>query len=272
MPIFAFWNFKQNEEVDVLCDLIQRYGIEILVLAEQGFDSSKLIANYAKQTGTALFSIGLGHEIARVSVFSRFPTEQFVDVTDTPYVSIKEYRPIVGYSLLIVAVHLPSKLRQDSKDFPFIASRLRQWVEAAEQKVGHDRTILVGDFNMNPFEDGMVSSDAIHGVMDRRIAAKGSRKVLSEERRYFYNPMWKLMGDHRNQMLGTYFLSSGNMVHYFWDTFDQVLIRPSLLDFFREDDLSVLHEIGQRSLLAGTHPGINTSISDHLPLVFQISS
>jgi hypothetical protein len=64
---------------------------------------------------------------------------------------------------------------------------------------------------VNPFEDGIVSSDAIQGVMDRRVAAKGSRTVLFQERLHFYNPMWKVRDDSRNHLLGTYFLPSSTI-------------------------------------------------------------
>ena len=270
MPAIAFWNFGGQRQLGTLLDLLIRYGVEILVIAEPGFDRAELIASYSRATGQTLYCPSLGHEIARVLFYSVFPNERFADVADRRYVSFKEYRPLVGQSVLLGAVHLPSKLRQDSKDLPFIASRVRKWVDEAEKQVGHERTILVGDFNMNPFEDGMVASDALHGVMDRRVAAKEKRTVLFDTHPYFYNPMWKLMGDSDNKALGTFFLGSGSNVHYFWDTFDQVLVRPALLNAFRDEELHILEGIGSRPLLSKGSVGIDVGLSDHLPILFKI--
>jgi hypothetical protein len=171
---------------------------------------------------------------------------------------------------LLVGVHLPSKLHQRDSDQPFEAGRLIQRIRRAEQQVGHDRTLVIGDFNMNPFEPGMVSCDALHGVMDRRIAAKKSRVVNGTERQFFYNPMWRLMGDSASDALGTFYRSSGSYVSYFWQTFDQVLLRPTLLPEFREQDLKVIQDLGNRSLLRDSGVGLAPGFSDHLPIVLKL--
>jgi hypothetical protein len=59
-------------------------------------------------------------------------------------------------------------------------------------------------------------------------------------------------------------------VHYFWQTFDQVLVRPSLLEAFPEEELRIVHTVGSRSLLKDRTPGIDRRISDHLPLLFKL--
>ena len=94
----------------------------------------------------------------------------------------------------------------------------------------------------------------------------------AESRRYFYNPMWALMGDHTSAALGTFFRGSGSYTHYFWHTFDQVLLRPSLLAAFREDELRVVETVGQRSLLAKNGPGLDLKISDHLPILLKLNT
>ena len=45
---------------------------------------------------------------------------------------------------------------------------------------------------MNPFDPGVTSGEGFHGVMDKRIAEKGSRKIVGKVRDFFYNPMWSL--------------------------------------------------------------------------------
>ncbi len=269
MPTIAFWNLGRKKHLPTLVDLIEENGIEILVVAEQEFETAELIVAYAERTERTLHSLDIVS--SRVRFYSVFPTDQFRPVADDGYTSIKEYRPLLGDPLLIVGVHLPSKLFQREFDQPAEAQRLARRIEEAEIQVGHERTVVLGDFNMNPFEAGMVNSDGLHGVMDRRIAGKLNRLVAGERRRFFYNPMWKLMGDSSCEALGTYYRRSGSYVHYFWSTFDQVLLRPALLESFREEELRIVQSAGSHSLLAKSGPGINQHISDHLPIVFRLN-
>jgi hypothetical protein len=127
----------------------------------------------------------------------------------------------------------------------------------------------MGDFNMNPFEAGLVSADGFHGVMDKRIALKQSRTVLGQERKFFYNPMWSRLGDDSEGCAGTYYYNPSNMINYFWNTFDQVLLRPSLLAGFNQDSLKVVDKINQTSLI--NNGKISNQFSDHLPIMLKLT-
>jgi hypothetical protein len=121
---------------------------------------------------------------------------------------------------------------------------------------------------MNPFEVGIVSANGFHAVMTQTIARKRSRRVQEKDRQYFYNPMWGRMGDSSGGPPGTYYYT-GSYISYFWNTFDQVLLRPDLLDFFSPNDLRVVSQIGDKNLLMdnGIH---KNSFSDHLPIIVTL--
>jgi len=91
--------------------------------------------------------------------------------------------------------HFPSKLWKDTDDQNQGATRIARYIREAEEKVGHERTVVMGDFNMDPFEPGVVGSEGLHGTMDRSIASRGTRVVAEESRTFFYNPMWSFFGD-----------------------------------------------------------------------------
>ena len=272
MPRIAFWNLNRTNECAPSVELLTAFGVEILIVAERAFPTNDLLRAYQRATDRPLHAPGRIPDISRLTFFSVFPVGRFRDVRDNDYISIKEYSPASGRSLILVSVHLPSKLAMKTEEQIFQAQRVRREIDRAEAACGHDRTVVVGDFNMHPFENGMVASDALHGIMDRRIVEKGGRTVLGEHHAYFYNPMWRLMGDSRNEALGTYFRSSGSHVHYFWHTFDQVLIRPSLLDAFQENELRIIENIGTRSLLSKSGLGPSKEVSDHLPLLFELNT
>jgi hypothetical protein len=147
--------------------------------------------------------------------------------------------------------------------------RLGDIIRTIEKQTGNQNSMLVGDFNMNPFEDGMVSADGIHGVMDKAIALKLTRVVGGETRPYFYNPMWGRLGDESTGPPGTYYYPGSGQISQFWNTFDQVLLRPSLLDYYSSAALKVVTKIGDRDLLKDGK--IDKSISDHLPLLVGLT-
>lgn len=122
---------------------------------------------------------------------------------------------------------------------------------------------------MNPFEYGMVGAGGLHGVMDRRIAVRGSRKVRGESRMFFYNPMWSKLGDAGPSPPGTYFYNAGSYVSYFWNMFDQVLVRPALLNSLPSDGVNIVTEIAGTSLLTDWGRP-NSEVSDHLPIVCSL--
>ncbi len=270
MPTIAFWNLARKRRLDAIVSLIENYGVEILVVAEQTFSAAELIGAYAHRVGQPFYESLVVP--GRTRLYSTFPENRFRPLADDPYVSIKEYVPLVGRSLLIVGVHLPSKRERQDVDYASLATRISRRIMEAEQTVGHDRTVVIGDFNMNPFETGMSNADGFHGVMDRRIAARRSRTVDAEERPFFYNPMWKVMGNGAAPALGTYFKDVGRYVNFYWHTFDQALLRPSLLEYFREDDLRLVDTVGNIPLLRPDRPGLDQTVSDHLPLVLNLTT
>ena len=144
-------------------------------------------------------------------------------------------------------------------------------ISQAEKQVGHYRTVLVGDLNMNPFEDGVVGANGLHAVMSRRIAERQKRTVQNREYQFFYNPMWNFFGDETSGPPGTYYYSNSEYVVYFWNMFDQVLIRPQLLDRFKSTDLKIVHCIDTISLLSSSGIPDKYSKSDHLPIVFILN-
>jgi hypothetical protein len=58
-----------------------------------------------------------------------------------------------------------------------------------EDKQGHHNTVFVGDFNMNPYDQGMTLVNGVHGLMTARLARMGDRLYRQRRYRRFYNPM-----------------------------------------------------------------------------------
>ena len=174
-----------------------------------------------------------------------------------------------GIDILLFGVHLPSKLYSKGQDQYSVAVKCNREIEKKEEEFGINNTIVIGDFNMNPFEDGMVSADGFHGVMSQEVALKGNRTVYGEKKKLFYNPIWHYMGNVVANVMGTYYYNNSGVISYYWNTFDQLLIRPGLIKGFDIENLKIIDAIGEKDLLVNSKPN-KKQYSDHLLLFFKI--
>lgn len=116
----------------------------------------------------------------------------------------------------------------------------------------------------------MVWAGGLHAVMSRDLLERrdGERTVRGVGYSLFYNPMWGVLGDRTPGPPGTYYRASSESVNYFWNTYDQVLLRQELMSHLR--DVLVPDNDGVNSLLTAAGLPDKVSGSDHLPLVFRL--
>jgi hypothetical protein len=268
MATILFWNINKKRLFKEITSLCNEHEVDILILAEAKQDISDTEVLIELNSERENVYIAPFNPSPRLSFFFRYPAESIGLVADEGGIAIRRISPPIGLDILLVALHLPSKLHRSEYDPIFQSVRVSELIQEAESKVGHTRTLVIGDLNMNPFEAGVVGADGLHAVMTQSIARKRSRTVLERDRPFFYNPMWGRMGDFSVGAPGTYYYRSSQQVSYFWNTFDQVLLRPELLDFFSQPDLRVISQIGDNNLM--TENGISSSYSDHLPVLVTL--
>lgn len=58
---------------------------------------------------------------------------------------------------------------------------------------------------------------------------------------------------------------------YFWNLFDQVLLRPDLMERFSNDQLEILTTAAGTSLLSEDGRINAAAASDHLPVLFRLN-
>ena len=267
---FLFWNIGKKRLEASVGRLVREHDIDVVALVECEVPTDDMLAvlNDAEERA---FSPGMT-ELDDVAVFARLGERSFRTVREDPAtrLSIRHLTLPSGTDIFLAVTHLPSKLhwREDSQCH--LCIQLADRISGREKGVGHTRTVLVGDLNMNPFESGVVSSLGLHGTMTRRVARRKSRTVLKRQYPFFYNPMWGHFGDGLDGPPGTYCNSRAEAVCHFWNMFDQVLVRPSLLDAFDNDHLKILDTLGGDSLLTARGLPDKSAASDHLPIVFGL--
>ena len=263
-----FWNAARRVPSQLVADLCYESRADITIIAEAGDEVDELVRAMSTERRPA--RIVPAPDGQRLAVFCNCPEIQLEPLRECKYYSIQAMSAPDWEETLLAAVHLPSKLYMSEASQGFQAVELARDIEAVEDMQGHRRTVVIGDFNMNPFEDGMVAAGAMHAVSSAGVAKDASRTVAGREYPYFYNPSWKTLGEKAEGVCGTYFSRRAENVCYFWNAFDQLLIRPDLLHYFEVDNFAVVTEIGSRSLI--TDAGIpDQAISDHLPIAFSMA-
>ncbi len=126
---------------------------------------------------------------------------------------------------------------------------------------------------MNPFESGMSQANGFHAVSTKRIAERASTKILNKTHSFFYNPSWSLMGDLISEPAGTYYYNKSGYDSFYWNLFDQVILRPSMIKHFDNDSYNILTDCSiQDSLLSVSGLPDRIKYSDHLPIKFKLKN
>ena len=266
-----FWNIQKKPLLHRVARIAAGQAVDIVLLTECVQSDAGLLA--------ALNGGGKGpfrcptRRNDRFRVASRFPASVFGErYTDASRrLSVYELKTSPTQPILLGLVHLVSPAQWEDRVHRNgaaveVAGDLRQF----ERKRGHGRTILVGDFNLYPFDDGLVGVSGFHSMMTRELArGRDQRVVQGTNRPAFFNPMWEFLTDRGPRPSGTLFFDQTRPVNPYWHTPDQVLVRPELLD--RLVEVQVLETDGTDSLLHGTTGRPETEYgSDHLPLLFRL--
>lgn len=276
MVTFLFWNIKSNN-LNILSNFVRYHSVDILILAECPMKQGQVLSKLNSiKTEYRFVQSGCN----RIHFYTRFEERYLLPVIhgsskfEHEYFSIRHLQLPGRTELLLCAVHFPSKLHQKNIDqTDFVVGKFAPILREAEETTLHKRTILVGDLNMNPYEDAVVTASGLHAVPTRKVALRDTRKInKAPSNRFFYNPMWKHFGENIEGRAGTYYFSSPKARADYWNIYDQVLVRPNLLAFFKDDDVKILSKD-----LTDNIPLIDSSgqpraddISDHLPLLFRL--
>lgn len=178
---------------------------------------------------------------------------------------------------LLFVVHLVSPMHKEetARDSRLFELRIDiEDIEKEEYEYSGEvlSSVIVGDFNLQPYSHGVMGTAGLNAIMSKERAREKKRIVNGRERKFFYNPMWALMGADK-VVQGTYYSDTDSQDEsMYWYTWDQVLMRPDLVDYFLMEELKIIDRIAGKSMLTNgnVHKVDKKRYSDHLPIVFEI--
>jgi hypothetical protein len=268
MLTFLFWNLKLPR-ADILASIVDAHRVDVLMLAECPLKPASVLESLNLRENEFYY---VPTDCPKVAVYTRFSDQYLLPHQDGADFSIRRLTLLNRPELLLCIVHFPSKQWSDPIDQTTYSINFSNVLSGAEEKAGHTRTVLVGDLNMNPYEDGLVLTSGLHAVVTREIALRTPRKVKFDSNLYFYNPMWGQLGERAQGHGGTYYYASPKARADFWNVFDQVLLRPDILPYFQPEDVMILHrdEVANVSFLTAAGFPDAKPVSDHLPILFRL--
>lgn len=261
---FLFWNIKEKDLSDTIIEICQENDIDILGICEgKELDKNNIIKKLSFKEVFLLSNL----KDRGIKLFCKKNINMKVNAENNFY--HKEYSLLIeNINYKILLLHLPSKLRLDNISQSHFATRFREILKGINYQ--GKKTIIFGDFNMNPFEEGMISSEAFHALNSKLITSKIQREVYGEKRYYFYNPTWFLYAKSHNEIIGSYYYNSSDFINLFWNMFDQVIISPDLVDNFNFDTFKIIEKTRLRNFCKNGKPN-EVTYSDHLPIFFEFN-
>lgn len=210
-----------------------------------------------------------------IQVYAGFSQEFFLDwQRDQGRLCLRRVKAPGYPEIILGTLHLASGLYLERSERKSKAGPLALAIRETQRDLKHARTIVVGDFNLNPFDDGMIATDGFGAMMTKSLVKK---YALSHDDRYsrFYNTIWSRLGREETEgPPGTYYWEPHRDVNIYWNYIDQVLVGHDLLDHFPDLQFRILTSItqgaGRRSLIRETDWHWKIEVSDHLPLLFEL--
>ena len=265
----VFWNINKKNLTDELEELSQEIDPDILFLGESEISVGNTLLALNRYKTKYFYNEDL--ICTKIKMFSKYDDRNVMPIKSNPRYTVREII-VPSYPIFnLMSLHFQSKVNWDSHDQAAHSMELNATINDFERKKGSKMTLVIGDFNMNPFDFGMVQTTGLHSVMSRDVALKQSRIVDGKQYPFFYNPMWSFYGEYgKGDVNGTIYNTLSKPINYFWNMFDQVLIRPDLIPYINEDELEIISQLSNNRSLLKKSNIIDNSISDHLPISVTI--
>lgn len=266
---YLFWNIYKRNLIAPIIQVITENEIDICAFAECDTLDSRGLLNQLKTLNEDWKLIELLPK-GNLKLFSKKTINISVIKEEKHFSSYKVCDKKVTWLLNIV--HLTSAMYKDESARNRRADNVSDLFRKIEEGVFHEdefKSIIVGDFNLQPYSQGVAGVFGFNATMSVANAKKRYRKIEGEKRYYYFNPMWKLMGDNKAAQ-GTYYTDNDQQdLSMFWYSFDEVLIRPYFIDKFNWEYFGVVERTEKYNFIID-HKINKIDFSDHLPLKFEI--
>jgi exonuclease III len=261
----VFWNVNRSDLTDHVCSIAATTHAEVIILNENSIESESTLSALRTRVSEAFYIPSTISE-SRFHCFCRCPALDLSEVHSGFRTSARKLW-ISNQFALLALVHGVDMRNYDPESRQSFAQSVATEMQLVKEHNATNRLIILGDFNMNPFDRGMNLAPCLNAMMTTRCVAAGTRRHLGDDYDLYYNPMWSLFGDRTPGPAGTTYDTS-NQGPYGWNMLDQVILSYTLVDIFEQ--VEILSETGAHSLVDQHGRPDSGHASDHLPIMLTL--
>ena len=262
-----FWNVKRKDLTDLVCDLALETNADIVVLNESSAPEQATLGELKKRVAKT-FQFPSSNSADRFHCFTRFKSYGLTEIHKGFRTSIRTLH-IQNTTYLLGFVHGVDIRNYDAETRQSFAEELGDEIRFVKSEQKNNRLILVGDFNMNPFDRGMNLARGLNAMSSRDCVAAGQRKYLTKKYDFYYNPMWSHLGDNSSGPPGTAYDTSNQGI-YGWSMLDQVIVNQSIVEIF--DSVEILTGSKTHRLADARGRPDGEAYSDHFPILVKLKT
>lgn len=256
----VFWNTKNIEDINIVLSIIEDESPDIFFLAEF---KSLMIKDYYKEIDALNMSHLINPGCEKIIILIKKTLKNIeLTIQHTDYTGIR----LAKSNLNIISVHMPSQINYE---FDALKFNIGKFKADFEKHIGETETaniLLIGDFNVNPFESPMTHYDGLAATNTNDFNPKKIFRGYSNS--LYYNPTWQLYA--KSHFPGTYRkprpsnTSFDVIEHHF---LDQVIMSQKLLMSIKSDNIDIIDKTTKYNIFDYAKNKIN--FSDHLPLKYN---
>jgi len=256
-----YWNTNNISKINQIIDICSTERPDIFFLSE--IDEELLTRN-----NPTLEDIGYKHILnpgsKRVKIIAKEGLKIDLGLQHKNYTSIL----MKEMNLNLISLHFPSQLYQHMDSLKGFIREFRDTIDEEFGSPLDERILIIGDFNVNPFEKPMLDFDGFSAT--NSISSRGKVKHLDKERTLYYNPTWQLYSN-KNFPGTTHFRRPSSssydiLEHHF---LDQVIISIKLMNDIESELIKTIERTSNFVFKRESSNKIYES--DHLPLFYQIN-
>jgi hypothetical protein len=183
MTTFLFWNV-QNKRLDGhLVSLVRHHQVDVLLLIEHPKPDDLL---FSQLNTIRPFQRAITHNRFGVYVsFDRALMMRITPPTQNDRVDYWDVRVNKKNRLLLVLVHGLDIIKHTQARRSLFFERLHEQIGFIESELGHKQTIVLGDFNANPFDAIVGGVLGLHAIRVREVGGKHTRSVMNQDYEFF---------------------------------------------------------------------------------------
>lgn len=252
-----YWNTKEINGIDRIIDLIKSESPQLIFLSEI---DPKVLTDNDETIYQNDFEYYPNPGCERVHILKNKNLNISLGLQNR-FFTVININEIETY---IISVHLPS---QYFRHFDALKEFIRDFRAQIDIEIGcsiDTKVLIIGDFNVSPFEQPMIGFDGFGASNSRNSREKIT--YSDKLKTTYYNPTWELYS--RTHFPGTIKFNrpSGSsydiLEHHY---LDQVILSRKLLNSIKEEKIDIIENTKNFNFL------LNNKVtgSDHLPISYK---